>query len=185
MQVALNRLYDDFTTGIQRFLEGTGDEKLPRLIFHSMLVCGEDLGMIPDCVHKVMRSCRYSVGDSADAEGVEPHLPISDPCLPLVATTSTHDISPVRLWWGGPKTTQRFFNEAASGGDAGRLHRNCAGRLFSSTSTHLPCGDPACRTGCRSRRNSPGEIPPKSVSTCRPIHTTTGGTGCIFRWTTC
>src|SRR5690606_5951455 len=53
---AFNRLYDDFYYRRHNyFWREQAMRKLPQLISSTpMLVCGEDLGMVPDSVHSVM-----------------------------------------------------------------------------------------------------------------------------------
>jgi 4-alpha-glucanotransferase len=116
VKVALNRLYDDFYYRRHNdFWREQAMRKLPRLISStSMLVCGEDLGMVPDCVHTVMEELQILSLEIQRMPKVS-NLTFADlGSLPYlsVATTSTHDMSPVRLWWREDrKTTQRFFNE--------------------------------------------------------------------------
>lgn len=89
--------------------------KLPELISSTdMLVCGEDLGMIPDSVPSVMRDLQIL---SLEIERM-PKKTFkkfenlnSIPYL-SVCTTSTHDMSPIREWWHEDKDlTQQYFNE--------------------------------------------------------------------------
>jgi 4-alpha-glucanotransferase len=90
-------------------------KKLPALISStSMLVCGEDLGMIPDCVPAVMNELQIL---SLEIERMpkNPQTQFTDlhrlPYL-SVCTTSTHDMSPIRLWWTeNRELTQRYYNE--------------------------------------------------------------------------
>lgn len=78
-----------------------------------MLICGEDLGMVPDCVPGVMeelgilslfiqrmpKNPKQQFSHPADC----PHLSVCSP--------STHDMSTLRGWWGEDRTrTQRFYN---------------------------------------------------------------------------
>ena len=66
-----------------------------------MLVCGEDLGMIPDSVHEVMDRLRIlslELGRISKIYGVEFTDLRRAPYL-SVCTTSTHDMAPLRLWW--------------------------------------------------------------------------------------
>ena len=76
--------------------------KLPALICSTgMLACGEDLGMIPDCVPEVMKSeCILSLEMQRMPKetGVEWGNPAGYPYLSVCATSS-HDMSPIRLWW--------------------------------------------------------------------------------------
>ena len=78
-----------------------------------MLVCGEDLGMIPDSVPDVMNKLQIL---SLEIERMPktPQREFTDlDNLPYlsVCTTSTHDMSPLRNWWKeDPQKTQRYYN---------------------------------------------------------------------------
>lgn len=88
--------------------------KLPTLINSTdMLVCGEDLGMVPHSVPSVMHELeilsleiqRMPKENSARYNQLNklPYL--------SVATTSTHDMSPLRMWWKENKEgTQNYYN---------------------------------------------------------------------------
>lgn len=90
-------------------------KKLPALISATdMLVCGEDLGMIPASVPEVMDKLQIL---SLEVERMpkKPYTVIADvnsyPYL-SVCTTSTHDMSGLRLWWReNPGTAQYYYNE--------------------------------------------------------------------------
>lgn len=78
-----------------------------------MLICGEDLGMIPGSVPEVMNKLRIL---SLEIERM-PKSPRSEftdmQNLPYnsVCTTSTHDMSPLRSWWKEDREkTQRYYN---------------------------------------------------------------------------
>ena len=78
-----------------------------------MLICGEDLGMVPDCVAGVMDELEL-LSLFVERMPKEPqrefHHPADCPYL-SVCTPSTHDMSPVRLWWEEDRgRTQRFYN---------------------------------------------------------------------------
>ncbi|MEG2067901.1 MAG: 4-alpha-glucanotransferase [Tannerellaceae bacterium] len=85
----------------------------PLVACTDMLVCGEDLGMIPESVPDVMsklqifsleieRMPKTSQREFADL----PNLPYHSVC-----TTSTHDMSPLRSWWKEDREkTQRYYN---------------------------------------------------------------------------
>ncbi len=89
-----------------------GFEKLPAMRRASdMLLCGEDLGLVPDCVPGVMnelgilsleiqrmpKSAHLEFGDPATA----PYLSVVSP--------STHDMSTLRQWWREDRrVTERF-----------------------------------------------------------------------------
>jgi 4-alpha-glucanotransferase len=66
-----------------------------------MLICGEDLGMIPDCVPKVMEElCILGLRIQRMCGGADGEygLPSEYPYL-SVSTTSSHDMSTLRGWW--------------------------------------------------------------------------------------
>jgi len=89
-------------------------EKLPALKRASdMLICGEDLGLVPDCVPDVMRQLGF-LSLEIQRMPKNPHTeffhPNEAPYLSVV-TPSTHDMSTVRGWWEEERSkTQRFFN---------------------------------------------------------------------------
>lgn len=112
---AFNRLYDDFFfRRHSQYWREQAIQKLPALISStSMLVCGEDLGMVPESVPSVMRELQIlslEVERMPKDWGKEFNLLSGLPYL-SVCTTSTHDMSPIRLWWKEDlKTTQRYYN---------------------------------------------------------------------------
>jgi len=113
---AFNRLYDDFYYRRHNyFWREQAMRKLPQLISSTpMLVCGEDLGMVPDSVHSVMNELQI-LSLEIQRMPKDPNVSFSDlHSLPYlsVATTSTHDMSPIRLWWKENKEiTQKYYNE--------------------------------------------------------------------------
>ena len=78
-----------------------------------MLTCGEDLGMIPDCVPEVMQrqqilslEIERMPKDTGREFADVMHYPYMSVC-----TTSTHDMNPVRAWWRESReTTQHYYN---------------------------------------------------------------------------
>ncbi|MFO1475951.1 MAG: 4-alpha-glucanotransferase [Verrucomicrobiota bacterium] len=115
-RAGLPGLYEDYFFRRQdAFWRKAGLEKLPALKrVTDMLVCGEDLGMVPACVPDVMRQLgllSLEVQRMPKALGAEFFNPARAPYLSVV-TPSTHDMSTIRGWWEeDPKRTQRFFNE--------------------------------------------------------------------------
>ena len=90
-------------------------KKLPALIDATdMLVCGEDLGMIPACVPTVMTELRIlslEIQRMPKAFGCTFDNPAHYPYY-SVCTTSTHDMSGIRGWWEeDPTLTQRYWSE--------------------------------------------------------------------------
>jgi 4-alpha-glucanotransferase len=90
-------------------------EKLPALKRSTnMLICGEDLGMVPDCVPGVMKDLGFLTLEiqrmPKDPKTAFFH-PKDAPYLSVV-TPSTHDMSTIRGWWEEDKDqTKRFYNE--------------------------------------------------------------------------
>jgi 4-alpha-glucanotransferase len=89
-------------------------KKLPSLKRNTnMLVCGEDLGMVPACVPEVMRELGIlglEIERMPKTPGTEFFHPNDAPYLSVV-TPSTHDMSTIRGWWEeNRQQTQRFYN---------------------------------------------------------------------------
>jgi 4-alpha-glucanotransferase len=90
-------------------------QKLPALKrVTNMLVCGEDLGMVPGCVPEAMKQLGLL---SLEVQRMPKRLhkefshPRDAPYLSVV-TPSTHDMSTVRGWWKENRAvTQRFYND--------------------------------------------------------------------------
>ncbi len=102
-------------------------KKLPALIDATdMLVCGEDLGMIPACVPTVMNELRIlslEIQRMPKAYGCTFDNPANYPYY-SVCTTSTHDMSGIRGWWEeDPTLTQRYWNEMLH--QRGKAPREC------------------------------------------------------------
>lgn len=113
---AFNRLYDVFFYHRHTSLwREEAMKKLPLLISATkMMVCGEDLGMVPDSVPSVMQELKIL---SLEIERMPKDQSVTFTDLNRlpylsVCTTSTHDMSPLRLWWGeNRQLTQRYYNE--------------------------------------------------------------------------
>ena len=88
--------------------------KLPELKRSTeMLVCGEDLGMVPDCVPDVMQQLGMLSLEIQRMPKLTSQLffhPNDAPYLSVV-TPSTHDMSTIRGWWEEDHAkTQQFYN---------------------------------------------------------------------------
>ena len=110
-----NRLYNDyFYRRNNQFWYQEAMKKLPRLTQATrMLVCAEDLGMIPDCVSWVMNELRIlslEIQSMPKDDKVRfGHL--SRNPYRSVCTISTHDMPTLRQWWDEDKErTQDYFN---------------------------------------------------------------------------
>lgn len=91
-------------------------QKLPTLKrVTNMLVCGEDLGMVPACVPEAMKQLgllSLEVQRMPKRLGQEFSYPKDAPYLSVV-TPGTHDMSTIRGWWLEDRyVTQRFYNLA-------------------------------------------------------------------------
>lgn len=98
-----NRLYDDyFYRRNNQYWYGEAMRKLPRLVEATrMLVCAEDLGMVPSCVPWVLDALRIlslevqsMPKDPADEFGHTDRFPHRSVC-----TFSSHDMPTLRQWW--------------------------------------------------------------------------------------
>jgi 4-alpha-glucanotransferase len=89
-------------------------QKLPGLKRSTnMLVCGEDLGLVPHCVPDVMKQLgilSLEIQRMPKAVNKQFFHPAEAPYLSVV-TPSTHDMSTVRSWWEEDRgNTQKFYN---------------------------------------------------------------------------
>ena len=117
-RIAFDRLYADFFfVRHHNFWRDTALRRLhPLTASTDMLVCGEDLGMIPDSVHEVMDRLRIlslELGRISKIYGVEFTDLRRAPYL-SVCTTSTHDMAPLRLWWQEDAERTRRYLQALS-----------------------------------------------------------------------
>ncbi|HEY4288416.1 MAG TPA: 4-alpha-glucanotransferase [Puia sp.] len=114
-QQQLKDLYVNYFYNRQdSFWEKEAMRKLPALKrATNMLVCGEDLGMVPRSVPDVMRQLgilSLEVQRMPKNPAREFFHPAEAPYLSVV-TPSTHDMSTIRGWWEEDRDkTQRFFN---------------------------------------------------------------------------
>jgi 4-alpha-glucanotransferase len=112
----LNELYVDYFFRRQdAFWKQEAMKKLPALrASTNMLICGEDLGLVPHCVPDVMRQLgilSLEIQRMPKQEGQEFFHPATAPYLSVV-TPSTHDMSTIRGWWEeNRESTQRFYNK--------------------------------------------------------------------------
>lgn len=112
---AFNRLYNDyFYHRHNEFWYNVASKKLPRLVESThMLVCGEDLGMIPNCVPWLMKDLRVlSLEIESMPKGNEEFADVLwNPYL-SVCTIATHDMPTFREWWEeNYQRTQRYYNK--------------------------------------------------------------------------
>lgn len=114
-KAAFNRLYNDyFYRRNNQFWYQEAMKKLPKLVQATrMLVCAEDLGMVPDCVPWVM--------DELKILSLELQSMPKDPSVKFghlsrnpyrsVCTISSHDMPTLRMWWNeNVQRTQEYYN---------------------------------------------------------------------------
>lgn len=113
---AIMDIYEDYYfRRNENYWHTIGYEKL-QIIKQStnMLICGEDLGMIPACVPQVMKDLNIlslEIQRMPKDSNKEFTHPNDYPYL-SVATPSSHDTSTIRGWWEEDSArSQRFFNQ--------------------------------------------------------------------------
>ena len=114
-KAAFNRLYNDyFYRRNNQFWYQEAMKKLPKLVQATrMLVCAEDLGMVPDCVPWVMDELKIlslelqsMPKDSSVKFGHLSRNPYRSVC-----TISSHDMPTLRMWWDeNVQRTQEYYN---------------------------------------------------------------------------
>lgn len=126
----LNELYVDYFFKRQDAAwEKEAMKKLPMLKRSTnMLICGEDLGLVPSCVPHVMYQLgmlSLEVQRMPKANHKTFFHPNDAPYLSVV-TPSSHDTSTVRGWWEEDSAkTQQFFNDEM--GQVGKAPTYCEG----------------------------------------------------------
>ncbi len=117
-QDAYRRLHEDFFYHRHNdFWSRSAMSKLPALVNATpMLACAEDLGMIPACVPSVLARLRILALEVQRMPKQFGRI-LADPSAygyMNVATTSTHDMAPLRLWWREQSDRSRFYGHDAS-----------------------------------------------------------------------
>jgi 4-alpha-glucanotransferase len=77
----------------------------------NMLICGEDLGMVPHCVPEVMKQLgilSLEIQRMPKKQGADFFHPNNAPYLSVI-TPSTHDMSTIRGWWEDDKVKIAAF----------------------------------------------------------------------------
>lgn len=116
VQKALGDLYEDyFYIRQERFWEVKAYEKLPAMRSASdMLLCGEDLGMVPGCVPGVMNRLgmlSLEIQRWPKIYGAVFSDPARAPYMSVIST-GTHDMETLRQWWqDDEKVRMRFAGE--------------------------------------------------------------------------
>ena len=130
-----------------------------------MLVCAEDLGTLPDCVAPVLDALRIltlEIQSLPKQSGVEfTHLD-GNPYR-SVATISTHDMPPLRLWWEqSMERTQRYYVTMLQkeGRAPDHLPAHIAEEILAR---HLYCPSMLCLLTLQDWLSMDGELRSKSV----------------------
>ncbi len=116
IRTGLQKLYVDYFFRRQDgFWKKEALRKLPALKrVTNMLICGEDLGLVPGCVPDVMRDLgllSLEIQRMPKAFGSDFSRPANAPYLSVV-TPSTHDMSTIRGWWKeDPALTTKFYHQ--------------------------------------------------------------------------
>ncbi len=111
-----NRLYNDYYyRRNNQFWYREAMKKLPRLVNATrMLVCAEDLGMVPDCVSWVMNELKI-LSLEIQSMPKDPHVRfghLSRNPYRSVCTISSHDTPTLRQWWDEDwERTQAYYGE--------------------------------------------------------------------------
>ena len=122
-------------------------KKLPMLVDSTkMLVCAEDLGMVPDCVAWVMDQLKIlsleiqsMPKDSSVRFGELNRNPFLSVC-----TISSHDTATMRMWWDEDEArTQDYYNNVLF--HQGPAHHPMSGALAEEiVKQHLDCPSMLC-----------------------------------------
>ena len=112
---AFNRLYNDYYyRRNNQFWYREAMKKLPKLVQATrMLVCAEDLGMVPDCVSWVMNELKIlSLELQSMPKSVTTRFGhLSQNPYRSVCTISSHDMPTLRQWWDEDyERTQDYYN---------------------------------------------------------------------------
>ncbi len=114
-QQALMSVYNDFFYHRHNeFWRASAMEKLPMLKDATdMLICGEDLGMVPACVPGVMKELQIlSLAIQRMPHDDRGFWHPKDVPYMYVTSTGSHDVSNLREWWlEDRESTQRFYNQ--------------------------------------------------------------------------
>lgn len=140
-----NKIYNDyFYRRNNQFWYKEAMKKLPKLVEATrMMVCAEDLGMVPDCVPWVMNELKI-LSLELQSMPKDPKVRfghLSRNPYRSVCTISSHDMPTLRQWWDEDYgRTQDYYNSMLHRGDAaphplpGWLARDIVSRHLTSPS---------------------------------------------------
>lgn len=139
----LRMVHDDyFYHRHETFWEEKGFRKLPAIKrATNMLICGEDLGMVPTCVPKVMKDLgilSLEVQRMPKNPAVRFFNPKEAPYLSVVSPSS-HDTSTLRGWWEENHEQTQVFYSTMLGGE-GKAPDTMTGKIVEDNiKQHLYC----------------------------------------------
>ena len=142
------KLYEDyFYHRNNQFWYEEAMKKLPRLVDATrMLVCAEDLGMVPACVEWVMNELRI-LSLEIQSMPKDPHLRfgrVERNPYRSVATISSHDMPTLRQWWDeDEERTQDYYRNVLGYGGAAP-HPLSGGLAKDILMQHLVCPSMLC-----------------------------------------
>ena len=147
-QQAFNKLYEDyFYHRHNDFWYVHAMKKLPILVQSTrMLVCAEDLGMVPACVAPVLDNLKIlslEIQTMPKTFG-QTFARLSDNPYRSVATIFTHDMPTLRLWWQEDyQRAQRYYNQVLQ--HQGFAPEQITGELCEEViARHLACPSMLC-----------------------------------------
>lgn len=145
---AFNLLYDDyFFRRNNQFWYDEAMKKLPRLSEATrMLVCAEDLGMIPECVPWVMNQLRIL---SLEIQSMSKDANLRFGCLQhnphlSVCTISTHDMCTLRQWWDEDEERSQAYYSSVIGHSGSAPHPLTNALAEEIIDRHLQCPSMLC-----------------------------------------
>jgi len=143
-----NNLYNDYYYRRNNpFWYREAMKKLPRLVQATrMLVCAEDLGMVPDCVAWVMNELRIlsleiqsMPKDPKYRFGRLSHNPYRSVC-----TISSHDMPTLRMWWDEDEQRTQEYYSTVLHREGGAPHPLPGWLARDIVSRHLTCPSMLC-----------------------------------------
>ncbi len=160
------RLYNNYYYQRHNFFWGNEATRRLSEVFgnNGMLCCAEDLGMLPDCVAPVLdyqRILTLEIQSMPKHSGYEFNHLDGNPYR-SVATFSTHDMSPLRLWWEeSPERTQRYYVTMLQ--KQGRAPEHLPAHLAEEIiARHLYCPSMLCMLSLQDWLSMDGELRSKS-----------------------
>ena len=163
---AFMRLYNNYYYQRHNFFWGNEATRRLSEVFgnNGMLCCAEDLGMLPDCVAPVLdyqRILTLEIQSMPKHSGYEFNHLDGNPYR-SVATFSTHDMSPLRLWWEeSPERTQRYYVTMLQ--KQGRAPEHLPAHLAEEIiARHLYCPSMLCMLSLQDWLSMDGELRSKS-----------------------